>query len=135
MPARTPAIVAVAAISAIEGLGLLGYAIYDIVQTLRLGVTGPEEVSNVPAVVLIIVILLLFGAGMLCVARGWWREERWARAPFLVAQILGVLVGWDLAQASGGSERIIGIAVIIVAAIGIVLAFLPAVARAIEPPD
>jgi hypothetical protein len=135
VPARTPAIVAVAAISAIEGLGLLGYAIYDIVQTLRLGVTGPEEVSNVPAVVLIIVILLLFGAGMLCVARGWWREERWARAPFLVAQILGVLVGWDLAQASGGSERIIGIAVIIVAAIGIVLAFLPAVARAIEPPD
>ncbi len=135
MPARTPAIVAVAAISAIEGLGLLGYAIYDIVQTLRLGVTGPEEVSNVPAVVLIIVILLLFGAGMLCVARGWWREERWARAPFLVAQILGVLVGWDLAQASGGSERIIGIAVIVIAAIGIVLAFLPAVARAIEPPD
>lgn len=135
MPARAPAIVAVAAISAIEGLGLLGYAIYDIVQTLRLGVTGPEEVSNVPAVLLIIVILLLFGAGMLCVARGWWREQRWARAPFLVAQILGVLVGYDLAQAAGGSERIIGITVIVVAAIGIVLAFLPAVARAIEPRD
>ncbi|MDI1290112.1 MAG: hypothetical protein PSX37_09230 [bacterium] len=44
-----------------------------------------------------------------------------------------MLVGYDLVQATGGSERAIGFAVIIVAGIGIVLAFLPPVSRAIEP--
>ncbi len=135
MPARSPAIVALAVISALEGLGLLGYAIYDIVETLRLGVTGPEEVSNVPAVVLIIVILVLFGVGLLWVARGWWVMKRWARAPFVVAQLLGVLVGYDLAQATGGPTRTIGAALIAIAAVGIVLAFLPAVSRSIDPMD
>lgn len=135
MPVRAPAIVALAAIAAIEGVGLLGYAVYDLVQTMRLGVTGPEEVSNVPAVALIIVIQVLFGVGLLWVARGWWLERRWARSPFLVAQILGVLVGYDLAQATGGSERTIGFAVIALAAVGIVLAFLPVVSRSIDPGD
>lgn len=128
-----PPVIVVAAISALEGVGLIGYAIFDLVQTLRTGVTGPAEVSNVPAVILLIVIQLLFGAGLLWVARGWWRSKRWARAPFLVAQILGALLGYDLIQSLGTVERTTGIAVAVLAVVGIVLAFMPAVSRAVEP--
>ena len=133
MPARTPAIVALAAIAALEGLGLLGYVIYDVVEAIRIGTSGPEEVSNGPGLAVMIVILVLFGAGMLWVARGWWLARRWVRSPFIVAQLLTVLVGYDLAQSSGGPERPIGIAVIVLAAAGIVLAFLPATSLAIDP--
>jgi len=131
--APVPPIIAVAVIAAAEGLGLIGYGIYDLVNGVQSGATGPEEVSNVPAIILLIVIQLLFGVGLLLIAHGWWMSRRWARSPFLVAQILAVLVGYDLAQSSGTAERTVGIAFAIIAIVGIVLAFMPAVARAIEP--
>ncbi len=132
MSAPNPPVAALAVISAVEGVGLLGYAVYDVVEALRVGVSGPEEVSNVPAVVLLIAIQAIFGAGLLWIAYGWWRSRRWARSPFLVAQLLGGLVGYELAQSTGGVERITGISVIAIAVVGIVLAFLPATSRALE---
>lgn len=133
MSAPVRPIAVIAAIAAIEGLGLLGYALFDLIQSLRTGVTGPSDVSNVPAVIVQIVIQTLFGAGLLWVARGWWTRKRWARAPFLVAQILAVLVGYDLVQSVGTTERTVGIVFAVLATIGIVLVFLPGVAREIEP--
>ena len=59
---------------AAEGLALVIYGIYLIVQVIRLGITGPEEVSNVPAVVLEIAIFTGFGIGVLFAARGLWRR-------------------------------------------------------------
>ena len=133
MSAPVPPIIAVAAIATLEGLGLIGYAIYDLVNALQSGLTGPEEVSNVPALILLILIQVVFGVGMVLVARGWWQTRRWARSPFLVAQLLGVFVGWDLAQSAGSLEKAVGIALILVAVVGIVLIFTPPVARAIGP--
>lgn len=131
--APVPPIIAIAVIAAIEGLGLIGYAMFDLIESIRVGVSGPEEVSNVPAVIVLIVIQLLFGAGMLWVARGWWQSARWARSPFLVAQLLGILVGYELTQAVGGVEKAVGFSVVGIAAAGVVLSFLPAVSRAIDP--
>lgn len=130
---RPVAVIGLAAIAAIEGIALLGYAVFDTVEGLRQGATGPADVSNVPAIILLVAILVIFGLGLVWVARGWWRLRRAARAPFLLAQVLAVLVGYELAQSEGAVERTVGIAMALVAVVGIVLCFLPPVTRALEP--
>lgn len=121
-----------AAIAAVQGIALLGYAIFDIVGGLTIGTTGPEEVSNPPALILQIIIFAALGVGMLLVAGGWARRRRWARAPFIVVQFLGLIVGWPLAQAVGLVERSVGIALVILAVLGIFLALTPRVTRELE---
>jgi uncharacterized membrane protein len=128
-PARP--FLAIAVIAALEGLGLLLYGIYDLVESVRVGVTGPAEVSNVPAIALQIVLFAIFGAGLLWIARGWWLMRRWARAPFILAQLMALVIGVPLAQAEG-AERFVGIFLALMALIGIVLAFTPTVTRELE---
>lgn len=122
-----------AGIAAIEGLVLVGYAVFDLVSVIRFGIQGPSEVSNPPAVALQILIFAVFGAGLLLVARGWWRIRRWARAPFLLVQLLALVVGVPLVQAGGWVERFIGGATVAIAVVGGVIALTPAVGRAIDP--
>lgn len=111
---------------------MLAYGVFDLVESLRVGVTGPGDVSNVPAVVLQIVIFAVFGAGLALIAKGWWTVQRWARAPFLLAQLLGVFIGYELAQSAGSVEHYAGIALCLLAALGIVLVFTPSVLRSLE---
>lgn len=131
---RVLPLAALAGIAAVQGLGLIGYAIFDLEEALRLGATGPEEVSSIPAIVLLIVTLFAFGAGMLWVARGWWLVRRWARSPFLLTQILTVLLGYDLVQSDGAVVRSVGGGMALLAVVGIVLALVPPVSRALEQP-
>lgn len=128
-PAR--AFAALAAIALIESVALLGYGLFDLVEAVRVGATGPADVSNGPAIVLQIILFAIFGGGMVWIARGWWRQRRWARAPFLLAQLLALVIGVPLAQAEGG-ERFVGIVLSLLALMGIVLAFTPAVTRALD---
>ena len=121
-----------ALIALVEGLGLLAYAVFDAVEAIRVGVTGPSDVSNVPAVLLLVVILAALGLAMVWVARGWWRARRWARAPFLLAQIIAILIGYELAQSTGTVERAVGVGVALVALLGLALSFAPSVSRAID---
>jgi hypothetical protein len=132
-PARP--IVAVAVIALVEGLALLGYAVFDLIEAVRVGVTGPADVSNVPALALLIAITAAFGAGLVWIARGWWLRRRWARSPFLLAQIIGVLIGWDLSQSEGTVERAVGIALALLCVLGIILAFAPGVTAALQDGD
>jgi hypothetical protein len=120
---------AVAVIAFAQGLALLVYAVFDVVEAVRVGITGPTEVSNLPAVVLLVVITALFGLGMAWVGVGWWRGRSWARAPFILAQLIGGFIGVGLAQSSGAVERTVGIVLVAVALLGLVLAFSPAVNR------
>lgn len=115
-----------------QGIVLLGYAVFDIVEAFRVGITGPAEVSNPMALLLVIVLTALFGAGLLWVAMGWWRGRSWARSPFVVAQIIVGLLGFEVAQSSGSVERTVGIIAISMAVLGLVLAMLPATGRALE---
>lgn len=134
MGARTPAVpavMAVAVIAALEAAALLAYAVYALVEGFREGFTGPAEVSSVPSRILLVVVLAALGVGMAWVAVGWWRVRRWARAPFLMSQILAGLLGYELAQATGSLERYVGIALMAVGVIGIVLVFTPPVSRAL----
>lgn len=131
MDRRHPMLLALAAIAAIQGTGLIGYAIYDVVQGLTVGLTGPAEVSNLPALLLQIVIFAALGVGLLLVARGWWGAKYGARAPFVVAQLLALVVGVPLLTAPDSWTRQVAIAVIAAAIVGMVLAFTPPVTRAL----
>lgn len=131
MTAPIRPLIGLAVIAAIEGVFLLVYAIFDIVEAIRVGTSGPEEVSNTPALLLSIALFALIGVGMLVVGFGWWRARRWSRAPFILAQILGLVIGVQLAMATGTAERTTGIAVALLALVGLVLTFSPQVTRAI----
>ena len=128
---RHPLLVFLAAIAAIQGISLIGYALYDVVQGITVGITGPPEVSNLPALVLQIVIFAALGSGLLLVARGWWGAKYGARAPFIVAQLLALVVGVPLLSAPDSWTRQVGIALLVVGVAGLVLALLPPVTRAL----
>jgi hypothetical protein len=127
--------VGLSVVSILEGAALLGYAVFDLVEAVRVGITGPEEVSNPAALALLIAITAAFGAGLVWVGVGWWRTRRWARAPFILAQVLVVLVGYELAQSEGAVERSVGIAGAGLAILGLILAFAPAVSRQLAADD
>jgi len=128
---RSASLVALALVSGLEGLALLGYALFDVIQGMTVGITGPAGVSSVTALTLQIVIFFAFGLGLLVVGRGWWQARRWARAPFVLAQLIALVVGVPLAQAAETSSRIPGIVISLVAALGLVLVFLPRTTRAL----
>jgi hypothetical protein len=128
------ALVGLAIIALLQGVALLGYALFDVVEAVRVGITGPAEVSNAPALILLVVITASFGVALLLVARGWWRAQRWARAPFILTQLIFGLIGYELSQSEGSVERIVGYACVLVAILGLVLSFAPAVSRAIDEP-
>ena len=128
---RHPLLVLLSAIAAIQGIGLIGYALYDVVQGITVGITGPQEVSNVPALVLQIVIFAALGIGLVLVARGWWGARYGARAPFIVAQLLALVVGVPLMSAPDAWTRYVGVALIVVGVAGLVFALLPPVTRAL----
>ncbi|MHB1165404.1 MAG: hypothetical protein ACYC90_06765 [Candidatus Nanopelagicales bacterium] len=125
-------IAALAAIAAAEGVACIGYAVYEAAQAIRLGTTGPESVSSVPAIVLQVVLFLGFGAGLLLIARGWWRAAAWARSPFVLAQLIVGLIGYELAQSTSVGIRWAGAAMALVAVLGLVLVFTPAVSRSLR---
>ena len=135
-PVKAPdrALVVLAIIALVQGAALLAYALFDIVEAVRVGITGPAEVSNAPALILLVVITTAFGVALVLVARGWWRSQRWARAPFILTQLIFGLIGYELSQSDGPIERVVGYACVLVAILGLVLSFAPAVSRAIDEP-
>lgn len=121
---------ALAIIAAVEGLALAGYAVFDLIGALVVGTTGPAEVSNASAMILQIAIFAIFGAGMLIVARGWLTMAGWVRGPFVLAQLIALVVGVPLIGAAEVTQRGVGLAITAMAVVGLVLVFTPAVTRA-----
>ena len=126
---RHPLLIVLAVIAAAQGIALIGYAVFDIVQGVTVGLTGPEEVSNLPGLILQIAIFAALGVGLLFVARGWWGAKNGARAPFIVAQILALVVGVPLVSAPDVGTQQVGLALVVTGVVGIVVALLPPVTR------
>ncbi len=120
-----------AVVAAIEGVALVIYAAYIVVQVLRLGITGPAAVSSPVAVTLEITIFGLFGIAMIFASRGLWLSRRWARSLLVVAQFLALVVGVPLAMAEGGAERGAGFALVALALAGLVSGFWPSTTAAV----
>jgi hypothetical protein len=104
----------------LEALALTGYGVYLLVQVARFGITGPAEVSNVPAVVLEIVIFTGLGIALLFTARGLWQARRPARAPAVLAQLIAVVIGGPLAFSSDATSRILGAVIIALAVVAVI---------------
>lgn len=135
MQHRNPSVLALAGISLIEGAFFLGYAVYDLIGAARFGLTGPEEVSNAPALTLQVLMFVVFGAGILAAARGWWGIKRWARAPFVLAQLLVLVVAVPLMSAAGAVERSVAYVAVAMAVVGLIVTFLPSTTRALLGED
>ncbi len=120
-----------ASVAAVEGVGLVVYSLYIVVQLVRLGITGPADVSNPVSVGLEIAIFAIFGAAMLLGAYGLWRGRGWGRSLLVLGQLLALVVGVPLATSEGGWDRIAGIAIVVAAITGLVAAFWPTTTSAI----
>jgi hypothetical protein len=116
-------------ISGVQGVFYVVYAILIVVGVARFGVSGPREVANASGVTLEVVIFLFFGLGMLLVAGGWFAAKRWARAPFLLAQLLALVVSIPMVGAADALQKWLAILVTLAAIVGIFLAFTPTVTR------
>ena len=112
-------------IAVLEAVALIGYGLVDGVVALTQGITGPEQIASPAGVLVQVVVLVALGAGMLAIARGWWRRLRWARAPFVLAQLILGFILFSLAQASGSAVAVIGVIGLVVAVVGLVVALLP----------
>lgn len=119
---------ALAMVAGLEGLALLVYAVVDIVVVIRAGLTGPEEVSNPVAFGMQVVIFVALGAGLLVLARGWWSCRRWVRGPFILAQLLGLVVGVPLLQSTA---PLVGGVIVAITLVSLVVCLLPPVTRAL----
>lgn len=121
---------ALAVIASIEGVALAGYAVFDLIGALIVGTTGPAEVSNASAMITQIVIFAVFGVGMLIVAWGWLTVAGWVRGPFVLAQLIALVVGVPLIGAREVAQQGVGVLIATLAVAGLVLVFTPAVTRA-----
>lgn len=133
-PPRT-LLVALTVIAGLQGVVFLGYAVYDVVQAFRVGITGPAEVSNLPALLGLIAITAAFGAGMLWVGWGWWNARSWARAPFIVAQLVLGFIGYEMTSSASDLVRFLGQGLVLLGVIAIVLCFMPSVRAALDSDD
>ncbi len=110
-------------ISALEGVALLVIGIFAVVNSITgtsYGVKGDDS----SAIVLEVVIFLVFGVGLLVVAKGWYSMQRWSRSPFVLAQLIGLAIGiWS----DTGIALRLGF--IIPAVLGLVVTFSPEVLR------
>ncbi len=106
------------AIAALETLGVVVYAISVAVAAIR----TPGTISAWPVEV---AIYLIFAGGLFLVLRGLIDGRGFARAPFVVAQMFGLIVGWTLLS---GTEyvRVVAVIILLMAATGLAAGLSPA---------
>jgi hypothetical protein len=81
-----------AAVEAVEGAAGLGFGLFVGWETI---VGKPLDLASAIGVA---VLALLGGLGMLAVARGLVRAERWSRSPGVVTQLFGLFLAWNMIQ-------------------------------------
>ncbi|GAB3663491.1 hypothetical protein GCM10027591_14280 [Zhihengliuella somnathii] len=114
----------VAGVLVLEAVAVLGIA---VLWGLQLTVPGPVGVAG-----RVFLLALIAGAGVwqLWVALRFWRGQAWTRAAIVVWQVFQIILAVPITSPEGSdSTRVLGWAVVAVAAIGIVALFSPAVRR------
>lgn len=114
---------ALALIAGLEGVALLVTAVVAVFQALS-GTSYGARGDDSSAIILEVVIFLVFGLGLLVVAKGWYSKQRWARSPFVLVQLIGLAIGiWSDTQLA------LRLGFIIPAVLGLIITFSPAVLR------
>jgi hypothetical protein len=120
--------------AAVQGLAAVAYAIFLIEEVIRVGATGPVEVSNGAADTVLIAIVGLIGAALMWCSVGLWRERRWARAPIILFEIIIGIVSFNAMTNPGYPSwiRIAFGALCVMAAGTLVSLFLPSTTAALN---
>jgi hypothetical protein len=106
---RRPRLVA-GAVCALQGLFLLGFCVWSLVELSSSGSDNPSRV------VMEVLLVAVFAVGLLALGRYWVVGADWPRTPTIVWNALLLPVAWGLVQ----SERIlIAVVVAVVGLIGI----------------
>ena len=123
---RYPTLLALAVIAGLQGLAVIGYAVANIVWLV--GAWGEPGVSALTLAVQVLVIAAI-GVALIFVAKGFLGAARWARAPFVVAQLLAGVVAVPFALTPGGAQTW-SVLIIVSAIVGLILVFVPSTTRA-----
>ncbi|MBH5336932.1 hypothetical protein IHE55_20040 [Streptomyces pactum] len=91
-PAR---ITAAAALTALEGVVLLGFGVYLLVMGIVGDPDSPRQAETLAVLVLLLALLPV------AAARGLWRCRSWSRGPAMITQLMALPVAWTLVQTDG----------------------------------
>jgi hypothetical protein len=97
----------------VQGLFLLGFCVFSLYELSSAGSDNPTRV------VMEVLLVAVFAAGLLALARFWVAGADWPRTPTVVWNLLLLPVAWGLVQSDRG---LIALAVGAVAVAGIVSA-------------
>lgn len=98
------------AVSGLQGLFLLGFCVFSLVELSSSGSDNPTRV------VMEVILVAVFALGLLALARYWLTGADWPRTPTLVWHALLLPVAWGLVQ---GGRGLIAAVVAVVAVAGI----------------
>lgn len=82
------------ALTALEALVLIGFVVFYAVET-ALGQSDDLARAAVSGV-----LILVFGVGLLVMARGWFRGEGWPKTPTVLWNVLLLPVAWSLRESA-----------------------------------
>jgi len=99
----------------VEALVVLAFVVFYVYEV----VTGATD--DVTRATTSGALILVFGVGLLALARGWWRGADWARTPTVLWNALLLPVAWSLRE-SGQGPVAVAVAVVAVASIAVALA-------------
>jgi MFS family permease len=109
----TPAHRIAGALTLIEGLVLVGFVVFYVVEMVS-GATDDLSRAAVSAV-----LILIFAIALLALARAWFRADEWPKTPTVLWNVLLLPVAWSLRE---GDRTALALAVGVVAAASIVAA-------------
>lgn len=109
---RSPGLVRAVTVASVEAAALLVYA--ALIGLVALG--GSTE-GSAPPVEVAIFGLLAVGIGL--VAKGLWARRHLAFGPFVLTQLFGLVVGGTLVAGGSTLTRVLGIAVLLLALLGL----------------
>lgn len=127
MPTPRPFVI-LTVIAALEGFALIINGVLVAISGLTGGSYGATGDSTT-ATLIEIVIFLVLGAGLLVVASGWYRARRWARGPFVLAQLIGLFAGASFIFSGDSAAITPGLILAVPSLAGLVITFSPGVVR------
>lgn len=99
--------------SAVQGLFLLGFCVFSLYELAQ---GGAQDATRL---VMEVVLVAVFAAGLLALARYWWAGANWPNTPTIVWNALLLPVAWGIGQ---GGQWLVALGVALVAVTGIVSA-------------
>jgi hypothetical protein len=88
--ARPPALILVAAVVTSQGVALLGWGLYELVQLLR------DQASNRDVAVGTMAYFLTLAVLVLLIAAGLWAQRRWLYGAALFVELIALGLTWEM---------------------------------------